>query len=141
VASNPSLSFYSKEGSSNRVALWGSSSAVYLRQTVSWCNHSHLDNQLLVLTEMSAESTRMGERSETCDQKENSNRLPDCTVCHSIWRQFADPDRRAPDINLGSFEDALSHGCPKHTPLVKRFKDYKGQSVTLTESLSKLGVS
>ena len=107
----------------------------------------------------------MGERPETCDQKENSNRLPDCTVCHSIWRQFADPDR-APDINLGSFEDALSHGCPKHTPLVKRFKDYccstdvssdlanfrerddigmtgryKGQSVTLTESLSKLGVS
>ncbi|OCL15173.1 hypothetical protein AOQ84DRAFT_279507 [Glonium stellatum] len=86
----------------------------------------------------------------------------DCEVCQNIWRRFADQDATH-EINLGSFEDALSSQCPGHTPLVEHFRDYcrncrkgdasfrdsddmgiraavKGSSITLTESLSKLGL-
>lgn len=63
------------------------------------------------------------------------------------------------EINLGSFEDAVSSECPRHTPLVERFRNHchKGNavirdsddvgiragenkgSVQLTQSLSKGG--
>ncbi|CAD6591381.1 MAG: hypothetical protein ASARMPRED_005364 [Alectoria sarmentosa] len=47
----------------------------------------------------------------------------DCKVCHDIWRRFADHNA-IHEINLGSFEDAVSSECPRHTPLVERFRNY-----------------
>lgn len=82
----------------------------------------------------------------------------DCKVCHDIWRRFADHNA-IHEINLGSFEDALSSECPRHIPLVERFRNFchKGNAairdsndvgiragenmgrVQLTQSLSKGG--
>ncbi|KAH6879461.1 heterokaryon incompatibility protein-domain-containing protein [Thelonectria olida] len=84
----------------------------------------------------------------------------DCKVCEDIWRRFADAESNH-EINLGSFEDALSTQCPFHKPLVQSFieyvrgpdniceeppsndmgvtKGFKDHSVTIFESISKLG--
>lgn len=51
-----------------------------------------------------------------------SDTLLDCKVCHDIWRGFAD-HKAIYEINLGSFENAVSSECPRHTPLVERFRD------------------
>ena len=52
-----------------------------------------------------------------------SDMFLDCKVCQDIWRGFADHNA-IHKINLGSFEDALSSECSRHTPLVERFRDY-----------------
>jgi hypothetical protein len=82
----------------------------------------------------------------------------DCSICHDIWRLFSEPDTNH-KVNLGSFDEALSSPCPRHTPLVKQFRDHcisgghireqpndvgfikrgSGSSATLTQSLSNLG--
>ena len=46
-----------------------------------------------------------------------------CTVCRDLWRFFSDTDA-AHKVSLGSFSEALSVQCPKHTPLVQQFRDY-----------------
>ena len=79
----------------------------------------------------------------------------DCKVCHDIWRAFAG-DKDVHEIKLGPFEDAVSSKCPRHTPLVKHFRDYcninddhipvsndvgiyVNKDIRLTESLSRGG--
>lgn len=82
--------------------------------------------------------------------------LLDCKVCHDIWRLFADHNATH-KMNLGPFEDVVSSECPRHTPLVERFRDYclnndakiyglddmgicaNGEGVELTQSLSTHG--
>lgn len=88
----------------------------------------------------------------------------DCKICHDIWRHLTQSET-GPEINLGTFENALSSDCPTHTPLVERFKDFyfecksqapfhtikaddvgfragwsEGHSAMLTQSVSKLGL-
>lgn len=46
----------------------------------------------------------------------------DCKVCDTIWGYFSNDNK--PRLNLGSFEDVLSSGCPRHTPLISSFRDY-----------------
>jgi hypothetical protein len=85
--------------------------------------------------------------------------MSDCKICDDILVRFTDPDIDH-DIDLGSFDEALSSQCPRHRPLVKAFKDHcsagpwthghepqdvgiqsrKDTSVTLYESISKLGL-
>ena len=84
-----------------------------------------------------------------------STTLLDCKVCQDIWRRFAEHDFTQ-EINLESFDNAVSSKCPRHTPLVERFRDYcyngreetmdshdigirAGDDVTLFQSLSRLG--
>ncbi|KAI2627080.1 heterokaryon incompatibility protein-domain-containing protein [Hypomontagnella submonticulosa] len=52
-----------------------------------------------------------------------------CNICRAIWLGFADTDS-VDNIDLGSFEEALSSPCPIHTPLIQMFRDYcqQGQS-------------
>lgn len=90
-------------------------------------------------------------------------KFPDCQICEDIWHSFVDPDT-APEVNFGSFQTAVSSGCPRHSPLVEHFREYcssartggirdaetsedvgwspgsKGNSVQLTESISDLGL-
>lgn len=94
------------------------------------------------------------------NQKAIADKFSDCKVCHEIWHRFTDSDATH-QLNLGSLEDVISSGCPRHRPLVESFRDYcrpsrhskidkshdigivagrKGSSVTLTQSLSTLGL-
>ena len=68
-------------------------------------------------------SRGIGEVSEAPGQIALSDTLLDCKVCYEIWRGFADHNATF-DINLGSFKDAVLSECPRHTPLVERFRDY-----------------
>ncbi|KAH7223027.1 hypothetical protein BKA60DRAFT_668960 [Fusarium oxysporum] len=43
-----------------------------------------------------------------------------CPTCMAIWLQFSEPES-APDINLGSYEEALSTACPRHKELMQEF--------------------
>ncbi|WKT49355.1 Heterokaryon incompatibility [Fusarium oxysporum f. sp. vasinfectum] len=43
-----------------------------------------------------------------------------CPTCMAIWLQFSGPES-APDINLGSYEEALSTACPRHKELIQEF--------------------
>ncbi|KAH7201509.1 hypothetical protein DER44DRAFT_870315 [Fusarium oxysporum] len=46
-----------------------------------------------------------------------------CPTCMAIWLQFSDPES-APDINLGSYQEALSTACPRHKELIQEFVHY-----------------
>ena len=103
-------------------------------------------------------SRGIGEGSEAPSQIALPDTLSDCKVCHDIWRGFADPNATI-EINLGSFNDAVRSECPRHTPLVERFRNHChhgndrtrdsddvgickgrwGDDVTLIESISKGG--
>ena len=116
------------------------------------------DNYVAVMAEKSGSSGGIGEGSEAPSQIALSDTLLDCKVCHDIWRGFADYNATY-EINLGSFEDAVISECPRHTPLVERFRDYchdgnaiirvpddigiragrNGHNVELIESISKGG--
>lgn len=61
--------------------------------------------------------------AEVMPKSGQMNPYPDCEVCYKIWRQFADPTNR-PELNLGTFDEALSTDCPTHTPLIQGFKDH-----------------
>ena len=87
--------------------------------------------------------------------------MSDCKTCDEILLRFADSSTNH-DINLGSFDEALSSQCPRHRPLIKAFKDHcgarppshgresqdvgiqssgrKNTTVTLYESISRLGL-
>jgi len=65
------------------------------------------------MAESNAKTTLMGPPSPPFD----------CKICKDIWRQLTKPEDR-PEINLGSFDDAVLSGCPIHTPLLERFRDY-----------------
>ena len=110
------------------------------------------------MTEKSGNSRQVGEGLEDPSQIALLDTLLDCKLCHDIWRGFADHNATI-EINLGSFKDAVCSECPRHTLLVKRFRDYchdrndmtrdaddvgickgrLGDNVTLTESISKGG--
>lgn len=75
------------------------------------------------MAETSDVSRGIGKVSEAPSQIALSDTLLDCKVCHDIWRGFADHNATF-EINLGSFEDAVLSECPRHTPLVERFRDY-----------------
>ena len=80
----------------------------------------------------------------------------ECKVCQDIWRLFSQP-HGAKKVVLGSLSEAMSSRCPRHTPLVERFRVECGEeeskkwhdmglipqngdsSVTMTESVTKLG--
>ena len=88
--------------------------------------------------------------------------MSDCKICDDILLRFTDTSTRH-EINLGSFDEALSSRCPRHTRLIRAFKDvcsgsgdgprgseettdvgfierYEGDPMLdLTESISKLG--
>ncbi|KAJ4246271.1 hypothetical protein NW762_013622 [Fusarium torreyae] len=49
--------------------------------------------------------------------------LSDCTTCQAIWRRLTD-DKYTDEINLGSFEEALSTQCSTHKPLIQSFFEY-----------------
>ena len=103
-------------------------------------------------------SRGIGEGSEAPSQIALPDTLSDCKICHDIWHGFADHNATI-EINLGSFNDAVHSGCPRHTPLVERFRDYChdgnertrdsadvgfckgkwGDDVTLIESISQGG--
>lgn len=80
-----------------------------------------------------------------------------CPTCKAIWLQFADPES-APEINLGTYKEALSTTCQNHKELLQRFIDYvlsqgetfdqrvmgfrkshKGNSISLSQSLNGTG--
>ncbi|KAF5693117.1 hypothetical protein FDENT_2259 [Fusarium denticulatum] len=80
-----------------------------------------------------------------------------CPTCKAIWRLFADPES-APEINLGTYKEALSTTCQNHKELLQRFVNYvlskggtfdhrdmgfqkphKGNSITLSQSLNGTG--
>ena len=110
------------------------------------------------MTETSDVSRGIGGVSEAPSQIALSDTLLDCKVCHDIWRGFADHNAIF-KISLGSFEDAVLSECPRHTPLVERFRDYcqnresmirgsddvgiradrSGHGIQLIESISKGG--
>ncbi|EXK38392.1 hypothetical protein FOMG_08790 [Fusarium oxysporum f. sp. melonis 26406] len=46
-----------------------------------------------------------------------------CPTCMAIWLQFSGPES-APDINLGSYEEALSTAFPRHKELIQEFVHY-----------------
>ncbi|KAH7002946.1 hypothetical protein EDB82DRAFT_542701 [Fusarium venenatum] len=46
----------------------------------------------------------------------------DCSTCKAIWHQIADPES-APELNLGTYEQAFSTTCPNHKLLVQGFID------------------
>lgn len=50
----------------------------------------------------------------------------DCEICDAIWSRLSGPDgiRTDPEINLGSFEDALSTRCKRHKQIVEWFHRY-----------------
>ncbi|KAI1017623.1 hypothetical protein LB504_003908 [Fusarium proliferatum] len=50
-------------------------------------------------------------------------RPSDCTTCQAIWQRFTG-DEFTDEINLGSFEEALSTQCLTHKPLVQMFFDH-----------------
>ena len=88
--------------------------------------------------------------------------LPDCKICHDIWRRLTDPKFKQ-KINFGSFKDVMSSKCSGHAPLAKAFVEHclkirwtrirdsidigiragyegeKASSVSLDETISKLG--
>ncbi|POR31388.1 Uncharacterized protein TPAR_08365 [Tolypocladium paradoxum] len=104
----------------------------------------------------------MSKPSEVPEKPAPSQWPSDCKVCQDIWRRFADPESTH-EVNLGSFADALSTQCSTHKPLAQSFieslhmgddddefgqpksddvgisKGFKGCSVTIHESISKLG--
>ncbi|KAG4273222.1 hypothetical protein FPRO04_09828 [Fusarium proliferatum] len=80
-----------------------------------------------------------------------------CPTCKAIWLQFADPES-APEINLGTYKEALSTTCQNHKELLQRFIDYilskggtfddrvmgfrkprRGNSISLSQSLNGTG--
>ncbi|RKL31592.1 hypothetical protein BFJ72_g10996 [Fusarium proliferatum] len=80
-----------------------------------------------------------------------------CPTCKAIWLQFAHPES-APEINLGTYKEALSTTCQNHKELLQRFIDYvlsqgetfdhsvmgfrkphKGNSISLSQSLNGTG--
>lgn len=80
-----------------------------------------------------------------------------CPTCKAIWLQFADPES-APEINLGTYKEALLTTCQHHKDLLQRFIDYvlskggtfdhrvmgfrkphKGNSASLNQSLNGTG--
>lgn len=66
---------------------------------------------------------QIGEGSEISSQMALPDTLLDCKVCHDIWCAFT-AGKVVHNIKLGSFEDAVSSKCPRHTPLVEHFRDY-----------------
>ncbi|KAH7180178.1 hypothetical protein DER46DRAFT_631152 [Fusarium sp. MPI-SDFR-AT-0072] len=46
-----------------------------------------------------------------------------CPTFMAIWLQFSGPES-TPDINLGSYEEALSTACPRHKELIQEFVHY-----------------
>jgi len=87
--------------------------------------------------------------------------MSNCKICNDILLRFTDTSTKH-EIDLGSFDEALSSSCPRHTPLIKTFKDvcsgskdrprrsettdvgfgkrYEGgRKLTLTESILQLG--
>ncbi|RGP58395.1 hypothetical protein FSPOR_11896 [Fusarium sporotrichioides] len=86
--------------------------------------------------------------------------LSDCLTCKAIWHLFTDPGN-ASQVNLGSYQEAISTTCQNHKELVLKFTDYvlsessdsgafenndlglyqqrKGDSIRMTRSLSHLG--
>ncbi|KAK7416525.1 hypothetical protein QQX98_005129 [Neonectria punicea] len=65
----------------------------------------------------------------------------DCNICRCIWRRFSDPDFTE-EINMGSFESALSSGCPTHTPLLQSFRDYcSGDSYNEVSEYDDVGIA
>ena len=84
--------------------------------------------------------------------------MADCGTCKALLQRFTDPTFRD-EINLGSWDEALSSLCPSPLPLIKAFHAYcsekehfhhdtkdvgivrgvEGHSVELFPSISKLG--
>lgn len=49
--------------------------------------------------------------------------MSDCEICKSILRMLTS-STVAPEIPLGTFEQALDSNCPRHTPLIASYKEY-----------------
>ncbi|KAM5509971.1 hypothetical protein FOXYSP1_12937 [Fusarium oxysporum f. sp. phaseoli] len=66
-----------------------------------------------------------------------------CPTCMAIWLQFSGPES-APDINLGSYEEALSTACLRHKELIQVSdlgfrKPRQGFSISISQSVSGSG--
>lgn len=82
-----------------------------------------------------------------------------CKICDDIWARLSDPTAEQ-EVNFGHLDEAVEVACSRHVPLVKAFREYSstresfsngaadagltkgyaGHSVTLTQSISKLGL-
>ena len=91
------------------------------------------------MPEKSGSSTEVREGSEAPGQIALSDTLLHCKVCHDIWRGFADHNATV-EINLGSFKDAVLSECPRHTPLVERFRDYCHDGKDMTRDSYDVGI-
>jgi hypothetical protein len=49
-----------------------------------------------------------------------------CETCHAMWQRLTSEQPLVGNVNLGSFDEALSTSCPHHKPLIQEFYDYTG---------------
>ena len=91
------------------------------------------------MAEKSGTSRGVGEGSEDPSQIAVPDTLLDCKVCHDIWRGFADHDATI-EINLGSFNDGMRSECPRHTPLVERFRKYCNYGIDIDRVSDDVGI-
>ncbi|KAF4331605.1 heterokaryon incompatibility [Fusarium beomiforme] len=79
-----------------------------------------------------------------------------CQTCRAIWQRLTSEQPLEGNVNLGSFDEALSTSCPHHKPLLQAFyeehnevstskdvgfrSDAQRHHIYLTESVSSLGV-
>jgi hypothetical protein len=54
------------------------------------------------------------------------NELSDCEICHAMWSRLSGSSANgtAPEIELGSFDQALSAGCTRHKPMIEWFQRF-----------------